>query len=331
MPGAPLQAYLRASDPTEADLHLSQLLAQHAEPLIARVVRARLFLRSNPDHGEVEDVCSEAMVALVSSLDRLRESKDSTLIDNFDGYVTTIARRACSDHFRRRYPMFHRLRNRLRYALRNNPVFGVWQNERGEWVCGRSQWQPDRSKPRLVRAASGSPMNENDLAALPVQDTGALFSAVFGQAGAPVAFDELARIAARCWGVKDTPDPVDAESMALADPATPSDAGTDGVRWVESLWREICSLPPNQRTALLLNLRDEAGACATTVFVATGVAGLPEMAAALDMTVEEFAELWRAMPLDDASIAERLGIKRQQVINLRKCAKERLARRLRNR
>jgi hypothetical protein len=37
--------------------------------------------------------------------------------------------------------------------------------------------------------------------------------------------------------------------------------------------------------------------------------------------------LWDQLPLDDLSIAARLGVTRQQVINLRKAARARLARR----
>ena len=46
------------------------------------------------------------------------------------------------------------------------------------------------------------------------------------------------------------------------------------------------------------------------------------------MTVDDFAEVWKDLPWSDLRIAERLGITRQQVINLRKCARERLARRM---
>jgi len=46
------------------------------------------------------------------------------------------------------------------------------------------------------------------------------------------------------------------------------------------------------------------------------------------MTIEALAELWNSLPLDDHAIAARLGITRQQVINLRRAARERLARRL---
>jgi hypothetical protein len=46
------------------------------------------------------------------------------------------------------------------------------------------------------------------------------------------------------------------------------------------------------------------------------------------MPAEELARMWNDLPIDDMRIATRLGIKRQQVINLRKAARARLARRL---
>jgi len=47
------------------------------------------------------------------------------------------------------------------------------------------------------------------------------------------------------------------------------------------------------------------------------------------MSAESFAEVWNDLPLEDARIAELLGLTRQQVINARKSGRERLARRLR--
>jgi RNA polymerase sigma factor (sigma-70 family) len=326
--GALLQHYLRASDAAEAELYLSPLLYQQAEPLILRIVQSRLLRRANPDRGYLEDVCSEAMVELVSSLDRLRESPAIAPIENFEAYVTTIANRACSEHFRRRYPMFHRLRNRLRYALRASPSVGIWQNETGEWFCGKSLWQPAPGKPALTPLRTFLGGGEEGFPGLKPEDPNALFSAVFGRAGAPIAFDDLVRITARCWAVSDAYDSLDSDSISLADPAPLPDASAEKLPWLRNLWREILDLPANQRSALLLNLRDESGECATAVFVATGVASLSDLAKALEIPPQEFAALWRGMPMDDFQIAERLGIKRQQVINLRKCAKERLARRM---
>jgi hypothetical protein len=47
------------------------------------------------------------------------------------------------------------------------------------------------------------------------------------------------------------------------------------------------------------------------------------------MTADDLAGLWHELPLDDRRIAERLAVTRQQVINLRKAARARLARRAR--
>jgi RNA polymerase sigma factor (sigma-70 family) len=99
--------------------------------------------------------------------------------------------------------------------------------------------------------------------------------------------------------------------------------------FLHGLWREIALLPARQATALLLNLRDEGRGNAILLLPLTGVASLREIARVLGMPAERLAELWPRLPLEDATIAEILGTTRQQVINLRKAARERLSRRLR--
>ena len=78
----------------------------------------------------------------------------------------------------------------------------------------------------------------------------------------------------------------------------------------------------------MLNLRDAGGCGCITLFPATGVATLHQLADALGMSADSFARLWNDLPLEDARIAELLGLTRQQVINARKSGRERLARRL---
>ena len=65
-----------------------------------------------------------------------------------------------------------------------------------------------------------------------------------------------------------------------------------------------------------------------TLFALVGVASLSRIAEALGMTVQELAAVWHSLPLDDLTIAARLGVSRQQVINARKSARLRLARRM---
>jgi hypothetical protein len=98
--------------------------------------------------------------------------------------------------------------------------------------------------------------------------------------------------------------------------------------FLQRLWEELQQLPRNQRAALLLNLKEANGFSCITLFPATGIATLRQLAVAVEMSAESFAELWNELPLEDARIAELLGLTRQQVINARKSGRERLARRL---
>jgi hypothetical protein len=98
--------------------------------------------------------------------------------------------------------------------------------------------------------------------------------------------------------------------------------------FLQRLWDELQQLPLNQRAALLLNLKDSSGFGCITLFPAIGIATVRQLADALQISVESFAEVWNDLPLEDAKIAELLGLTRQQVINARKSGRERLARRL---
>jgi len=98
-------------------------------------------------------------------------------------------------------------------------------------------------------------------------------------------------------------------------------------RYVERLWREISELPRSQRVALLLHLRDGNGNPLLPMFPVSGVAFLPQLAAALEILEPELAVLWSDLPLDDNAIAALLACTRQQVINLRMSARKRLANR----
>jgi hypothetical protein len=61
---------------------------------------------------------------------------------------------------------------------------------------------------------------------------------------------------------------------------------------------------------------------------ATGVATFEQIALTLEIPIAEFEQLWAQLPLDDLYLADYLGATRQQVINLRKTARERLLKRM---
>jgi hypothetical protein len=94
--------------------------------------------------------------------------------------------------------------------------------------------------------------------------------------------------------------------------------------YLRHLWMEIRLLPWHQRVALLLNM-DE-----IHLFPETGIVSVRDIANTLEMPSEELGALWYDLPLDDLSIAPRIGkdVTRQQVIGYRRKARLRLARRM---
>jgi len=132
-------------------------------------------------------------------------------------------------------------------------------------------------------------------------------------------------VTAELWLVTEA-ETVDGE--AAVDPSPDPTQQIEQRQYLQSLWREIRELRVSQRRALMLNLRDSEGINALSLFAFVGVATFDEIAAALELEVSRLAELWPRLPLSDLLIAEMLGVNRQQVINLRRSARERLNRRM---
>jgi DNA-directed RNA polymerase specialized sigma24 family protein len=123
-------------------------------------------------------------------------------------------------------------------------------------------------------------------------------------------------------------DPRDDQLLAVPDPRSNAAVEVEQRFQLRALWKEIRQLPHRQCAALILNLRDEQGRSAVALLPLTGTASMRQIAAALAIPAARFAQLWNRLPIDDAAIAELLGVTRQQVVNLRKAARERLVRRM---
>jgi RNA polymerase sigma factor (sigma-70 family) len=310
------EQYARVKDPTEADHILGRLLFEYCAPLIRAIAGPRLR-SSTMMAQDLDDVCGDALLELVSKVEEVR-SGAAQPIESFSRYTAVVAYRACHDYFRRRFPERHRLKNRLRYLLKPERGFDLWEAAGGEWICGCGKWR-DADMP-LAGVPSTPPEGVGHMSPCD------LLSAIFKSTGGPVEFDALVDFMAELWGVKDH-----AAGLHLVESLTASDrpsAEADVRARLQRLWKEVGELSRAQRVALLLNLRVEAEKCPLELFPLSGIASMREIAAVLEISAEELAELWNKLPLDDLSIAGRLQVTRQQVINLRKSARKRLERRM---
>lgn len=169
-----------------------------------------------------------------------------------------------------------------------------------------------------------------------VQGLADLLVAIFEKVGGPIEIDALVTTVADLQGITErtvshmVPSETEAATLeeSLPDPRVNVVDEFEQRWYLQRLWSEIALLPVTQRQALLLNLKDvHEGVIA--LLPLTGAATFREIAKALSISAEDLAQLWNELPLDDATIAARLGLTRQQVINLRKSARARLARRMR--
>src|SRR4029453_15904806 len=140
----------------------------------------------------------------------------------------------------------------------------------------------------------------------------------------PCRFDDLAAAIGDTQGLPGATAGLEADGARHPEPARLADPGPTPAEsaeprgFLERLWGEVRLLPLHQRWALLLNLRDPEGGGMIGLFPLTGVASIPEIAAALEMEEERLMVSWLDLPRDDAWIAGELGVTRRQVINLRK-------------
>ena len=317
-----LQPLLRAENPEEQKLLMERLFSTQIEPLVKQTIRVKFRSVPTAKHDE-EDVFSETLLKLWKQLQKWVQAPEQMEVSDFSAYVATTTANCCKEYFRGKFPRRWHLRNRLRYLLSHSRDFAIWQSKTGEWITGFSNWK-DRDP---IKAEDLATTHHFEIAG------GKLFEIVrhvFRRSSGPLTFDDLLAVVIAHPGIREQfQDPQlhpDKEVDSLADPRSHLESRKKP--YLERLWSEICGLPSKQRVALLLNLRDREGRDAIAALPLTGIASISQIAVALEMAKEELAELWNDLPLDDSRIADRLHLTRQQVINLRKSARERLTYRM---
>jgi hypothetical protein len=330
-PGDPLLiSFLDASSDEAASQALEHLLVR-TEPVIKDAVHRELA-RSTVGAGHLDDVAGEVQLRVVRKLRALRRDEGEP-IDNLLGYVARAAEYGCYAFLRAQYPERSRFRNRLRYAVGHQASTALRCDEHGIWRCHSAR--PVRSAPapgsteRFINDPREWLADAGVDAGLPLP---ALTDRLLAKLDRPIELDRLVDALTVVLGITDAPparrDDEDPGAL-IPDPSPGAAAVLEHRETLVRTWNEIVSLPPRQRAALLLNLRDPDGGAILHLLPSTEVISSRSIAEALEISPEALAELWDKLPLDDLSIASQLGLTRQQVINLRKSARARLARRLR--
>lgn len=295
-----LAALRTATDGELREELLARLLSVDAPPVIDGALQRR---RSTVDRADLDDLRAQVLVRLLRRL--APGSSVEKPIESFADYVATVTYHVVDDYVRARNPQGALASNRIRHVLRHDRRFATWESA-GETVCGLAEWKGRPAAPFEPRAGR------------PHAIDAAVLLRLFTESGGPVHLRVLiAHLTDR--------------APALHAVSGAEDAAFEGIAFrqlLTKLWGEIVELPKPQRMALLLNLRDGPASGALSELPLAGIANLEAIARALEWDADELAARWQELPFDDDRIAALLGVTRQQVINLRKAARARLARRL---
>lgn len=343
-----LAPFLEASREPEAQRHLEQLFTQHIQPKVQMVLKSKLGGAASyaaadyetRNQADRDDLSGEINALLLRRLYEARERTDTAPIQNILDFVTVAAYNAVNMYLRKRYPRRHSLVNKMRYLLEHRSGVAVWKSENGDDLCGFVVWKEQNRKaessdrlrvllddpPRWARNALGRETAQSI-------DPARLVQACFQAVGHPIRLDDLVRVVAELWEVKDQPSEPPPEDDHLSEATTayvapgPEEAVV-GELDMRRYWEMVRRLSPYQCAALLLQARDPAGNSLIELLELEGIASLREIATVINLPPEELAALTNDLPLNDAEIARRLQVTAQHVARLRMLARRRLSEQL---
>lgn len=335
-----LLPFIEETNEEKADLCLVHLIDDHAAPIVREILGSSLRIyfdgsSAGSSKQDAGDLFNEIVANLISRLRQIKHNPAQARIGDFRSYVAGTAYNACNLYLRQKFPRRSRLKNRLRYLLSHHDDFALWTTEQSILLCGLKQWQNEiRSAPagllEKIRQDTGEWTREVGLTSVGTtrRELTSLVVEIFQWCGNPLKLEDLVTVVADVCREKDLPDEPIETALNVASTALSFETTLELQRNLKILWREICELPRRQRVALLLNFRDSHGQELISLLPHTRAATIEQIAAALELPLGQFLKLWNELPLEDLAIGELLGATRQQVINLRKCARERLDRRM---
>lgn len=336
-----LLPYLQATEESERQRYLDDLLLVHAAPVIRQALRRKLGLYvnqfgANPHNQDAEDLYQEIITKVVQALHALRNPSAEAEIQNLKQYVSRIAANACNDALRTKSPARARLKNNLRFLLTHHRDFAVWKIE-GETLSGFAIWR-DTSRSvssqkelfdieeKLQNFRSARLGGEN-ITTLPLTR---VVAEVFQWIGSPIELDALVSVLATLLEVKDHPvASLDEQTLAyiesrISASTLKTDSRLEEQALLRSLWQGLRELSTEQRDVFCLGFEDHGGRDLFTVLLEAEIVTFKDLVQELGRSTEVIVALWSRMPMDDRDIAVEMKTTRGQVHKWRFRALQRL-------
>lgn len=340
-----LLPYLQATDQSERQRCLDELVLLHAAPIVRKILRVRLGFHvsqhgTNRNNQEAEDVYQETLTKIVQILHDLRTSSRRTEIEDFRRYVTRIAINACNDFLRARSPGKYRFKHNIRDIFTRHQDFAAWKVD-DEIVGGFAVWQGTARLPaseRQVRELENdldtflnARFANEDIHQVPLTK---IVAEVLQWIDCPIKIDDLAGFVALLLRIKDQPteamslDEGLVSGLGLAQKAIAAESAVAAKELLNRVWQIVKRMPVRQRDTFCFDFEDERGADLFSLLLEMGIAGLPQIAQALGRSSHEVNLLRSRMPMDYMAIADELNATRAQVTQWHYRALQRLEKEL---
>jgi len=315
------------SNEAEREQVLHDLLLHEAAPLIRKVLRQRLGLYVNqqgvnPQQPDTENLYQDILTRLLQRTQDWIDDSDKNAIHNYRNLVITIATNACYDYLRAKAPNRARLKNKLRELCTRHRDFKIWAGTAQEQLCGFTVWEGEAissTAMEQIRRWQDFPgsfsVAEEDLQRLSLTK---LVAEVLQQAGGPVELEAMTKLLTILSGTQDHPlesleQEQEASEWQPIDPATNAELRLEGRATLQWLWAEIKQLPAQQLMAVCLSLTDQNGNDLFSILLEAEAVTWTQLARDLELSPEEFIDLLRQLPMDNASVAEYLSTTRANV------------------
>lgn len=323
-----LRLFLNAPSEERSAKFLDLLMENYALPTIKKVLWTKFGGLQNDSRffqQNYEDLLGESCLKIVGVLRQRKITTDIAPIRDFPAYCAVIGYNVWNSFVREQSPERESLKNRILYSLDKDGRFVKETDAGGEKFY---YLQTHKSSVSLISIDEIIALIKKGFDAYAQAALPDLLAAIFDKADGGLTFEELLKIVADLWQVRDFPN-LSLDDFTEDFPSSDFQKDAFEMRYkLEYIWQEIRALPVLQRTALLYNLRDERGGEMLLSFFNTRLAALVELAAAMNLTKAEFIKLLPHLPFDDKKIAGAMNLSVKQIGNLRKSARDSLRRRL---
>src|ERR1041384_5310199 len=210
-----LLPYLRATDHSDREQHLQEILSAYAVPEVRYALRRRLSFHvdthgKNPHNQDAEDLFQEIMTKIVQALHDLKEPSSNATIEDFKEYIARVTANCCNDVLRKQSPSRTRLKYNLRFLLTHHEDFAVWKSA-GMTLTGLAEWRTERVSPaqlsfshdsQELAAFRAAKWPGENIKQVPLPR---IVGEIFRWRSSPIEIDELVSIVADIQSIEDLP------------------------------------------------------------------------------------------------------------------------------